>query len=66
VIFGHRAFMRSAWEGAKLFVEADFSKAQEVSNSIIFAARERLLDDFHFRNSVGALIQDPMAEPEQN
>jgi hypothetical protein len=65
VIFGHRAFMRSAWEGAKLFVEADFSKAQEVSNSIIFAARERILDDFHFRNSVGALIQDPMAEPEQ-
>jgi hypothetical protein len=62
VIFGHRAFMRSAWEGSKLFVHGDFADAQNVSNALIYAARERLLDDFYFRESVGELIQDPFSE----
>ncbi len=62
VIFGHRAFMRSAWEGAKFFSQGDFAGAQSTANAIIYAARERLLDDFYFRDSVGALIQDPFNE----
>jgi hypothetical protein len=59
IVHGHQAFMRSAWEGAKLFAVADFEGAQSVANSINRGVRERLLDDFAFRNNEGLLIQHP-------
>jgi hypothetical protein len=63
VIFGHRAFMRSAWEGAKEYVQTnDPAKAQGLANSLIGVARDRILGDFQFRNSEGSLIQNPFSE----
>ena len=59
VIFGHQAFVRSAWEGSKHFAIANFDTAQSTANSIMYGVRERLLDDFAFRESEGLLIQHP-------
>jgi hypothetical protein len=55
--------MRSAWEGAKEYVQTtDPAKAQGLANSLIGVARDRILGDFQFRNSEGSLIQNPFSE----
>jgi len=59
VVFGHQAFMRSAWEGSKKFALGDFDGAQAAANAINYGVREKLLDDFDFRNREGLLIQHP-------
>lgn len=59
VVFGYQAFMRSAWEGARLFAEGDTDGAQATANSVMARVRERLVDDFAFRENQGMVIKHP-------
>ena len=59
VVFGYQAFIRSAWEGSKRFAHGDFDGAQATASAINYGVRERLIDDFEFRNRDGLLIQHP-------
>lgn len=59
VVFGYQAFIRSAWEGSKRFAQGDFEGAQATASAINYGVRERLIDDFEFRNRDGLLIQHP-------
>jgi hypothetical protein len=60
--FGHVLFLRSAWEGSKLYVSDGPERAMQLANTIIFNTRERVRADFDFRRREGRLIATPTHE----
>ena len=60
IISGHQLYIRSAWEGAKIFSLGKTQEAEDTAAAIRRTVYERLLDDFTFRNEDGLVIQHPL------
>jgi hypothetical protein len=63
VISGHQLFIRSAWEGAKVYVSAQSEDAERIAGRLREMNDDRLEADFSFRNGEGLYIQHPIDSP---
>jgi hypothetical protein len=66
VVAGHRLYLRSAWEGARAYMEANWASpepAQMATDAMTRIAHARAAADYEFRDREGRFVMQPRLEP---